>query len=326
LDKSASLLKQAYEAARRIPDAATARRQFAEMRATFFSLPTNEAVFAIRQFLDSKADAPTHLGFKVAGNGLLEEAPTWRIFLLDELARLDPAAAADYAKVVLASMDSSDEWAVALRNLARGDTSADARALLERKTNEMLGNEVWRKEPSVGFLEAFDVAVYLGGTTLLPTLTDSIRLHDNSAVAHASFLALDRLVINEPTVTLAALQGSPDLMTGRESSRANYFARADAGDPRQRQILESYLLDERLGAREIDAFAGVYPNANFMLSNNLLTQTVTPDHATLLRRDAEALKVVRFWLADPRFARVRPGLERVAARLEGFVQQMKHPP
>jgi hypothetical protein len=249
-DKSAERLKQAYEAARRIPDAATARRQFAELRATFFSLPTNEAFFAIRQFLDSKADAPTHLGFKLAGNGLLEEAPTWRIFLLDELARLDPAAAGDYAKVVRASMDSPDEWAVALRNLARGDASADARALLERKTSEMLGNELWRKEPSVGFLEAFDVAVYFGGTSLLPTLTDSTRLRDNSAVAHASFLALDRLVINEPTVTLAALQGSPDLMTGRESSRANYFARADAGDPLQRQILESYLLDERIGPRK----------------------------------------------------------------------------
>lgn len=284
-------------------------------------MPTNAAVAAIRGFLDSKADAPTHLGFKLASNGLLDEAPTLRTFLLDELARLDPAAAADYSKVILSSMDSPDEWAVALRNLASGDSSAEGRALLEQKTAQMLPYASWQQNPSVGYLEAFDAAVYLGGTDLLPTLSGLVRQQDNPAVAHASFLALDRLVINNPATVLAALEAAPDLMQGRESTRADYFARADVRDPQQKQVLENYLLNPAIGAAELNTFAGVYPNANFMISPNLLTRNATPDREALMSRDAQSLAVAQEWLADRRFANVAPELRRVTQRLEGFVAQ-----
>jgi hypothetical protein len=280
-------------------------------------------VAAVRQFLDSKADAPTHLGFKLASNGLLDEAPTLRTFLLDELARLDSAAAADYSRVVLASMDSPDELAVALRNLASGDASADGRALLERKMAQMLQYAPWQQNPSVGYLEAFDVAVYLGGTDFLPTLTDLVRQQDNPAVAHASFLALDRLVINNPATVLESLEAEPDLMEGRESTRADFFARADVRDPQQRQILESYLLDPSISTAELQTFASVYPNANFMISPNLLTQTATPNHDALMSLDAQSLAVAQEWLADPRFAQVAPELQTVIQRLEGFAAQAK---
>jgi hypothetical protein len=130
------------------------------MRRALRNAPTNEAVTAIRKLLETKADVPTQQGFKINGTGFLDEAPTLRTLLLDELGRLDPAAAADYAKVVLATSDSPDEWAVALRNLARGDNTAQGRALLERKTGELLRQDSWQQNPSVGFLEAFDVAVY----------------------------------------------------------------------------------------------------------------------------------------------------------------------
>jgi len=304
-----------------VPDAKTARQRLSELRGALSAMPTNAAVAAIRQFLDSKADSPTHLGFKVARTGLLDDAPTMRTFLLDELARLDPAAAAEYAKVVLASKDSPDEWAVALRNLARGDTSAEVRALLELKTGEMLRAEAWQQDPSTGYLEAFDVAVYLGGTNLMPALSDLVRRQDNPAVAHAAFLALDRLVINDPATTLAALEAAPDSMQGREQTRANYFARADVRDPQQRQVLEKYLLDPQIGPAELNTFAGVYPNANFMISANLLTPTPTPDRAALTSRDAESLRVLQEWLNDQRFAKVRPDLERAKMRLEEFVRQ-----
>jgi len=305
------------------PDAKAARLRLAELRSELSAMPTNAAVAAVRQFLDSKADAPTHLGFKLASNGLLDEAPTLRTFLLDELARLDSAAAADYSRVVLASMDSPDEWAVALRNLASGDASADGRALLERKMAQMLQYAPWQQNPSVGYLEAFDVAVYLGGTDFLPTLTDLVRQQDNPAVAHASFLALDRLVINNPATVLESLEAEPDLMEGRESTRADFFARADVRDPQQRQILESYLLDPSISTAELQTFASVYPNANFMISPNLLTQTATPNHDALMSLDAQSLAVAQEWLADPRFAQVAPELQTVIQRLEGFAAQAK---
>jgi hypothetical protein len=92
-------------------------------------------------------------------------------------------------------------------------------------------------------------------------------------------------------------------------------------DPQQQQVLESYLLNPAISAAEIQTFAGVYPNANFMISPNLLTQNPTLDHDALLSRDAQSLAVAQQWLADPRFAQVAPELQTVVQRLEGFAAQ-----
>src|SRR5205823_4126453 len=135
------------------------------------------------------------------------------------------------------------------------------------------------------------------------------------AAAHAAFLALDRLIINQPASLLAALQADPALMQGRDTTRADYFARADMRDAQQREVLEKYLLDPRIGAAELAQFAGIFPNANFMISQNLLTPNLTPDHSSLVNRDAQALRVMQEWIADPRFARLRPQLETVRLRL-----------
>ena len=92
-------------------------------------------------------------------------------------------------------------------------------------------------------------------------------------------------------------------------------------DPQQRQVLENYLLNPQTSAAEIGAFAGVYPNANFMISPNLLTPTPTPDHASIVSRDAASLSVAQDWLADPRFANLQAPLMRITSRLQQFAQQ-----
>jgi hypothetical protein len=295
-------------------------RVLALLRNALASGSTNEVSAAIRRFLDSKIDALTGQGFKIGQHGFLTETPTLRMWLLDYLAQIDPAAAAEYARVILNSKDSPDEWALALRNLALGDTSADARALLSEKTGEMLQYEPWQQNPSVGFLEAFDVAVYLGGTNLTSVLAGLVCLQDNQAVAHAAFLALDRLSLSDAKDTLSLLEASPDLMAGREVTRANYFARADVRDPTQRLLLEDYLLNPALGADELEKFAGLYPNANFMVSNNLLTQSSTLTNGELRSRDNAALNVINEWLADERFQKIRPQLEQMRARLNQFTK------
>ncbi|HEY3762946.1 MAG TPA: hypothetical protein VGN23_14465 [Verrucomicrobiae bacterium] len=302
-------------------NAMSAHEQLEQLRAMLAAMPKDQAIALIRQFLDSKADADTHLGFKVGQGGLLDDAPTLRTFLLDELARLDPAAAADYSKTILQSKDSPDEWAVALRNLAWGDTSADGRTLLEQKTTEMLQYPPWQQNPSTGFLEAFDVAVYLGGTSLMPTLTSMLQQQNDPAISHASYLALDRLVINNPQTTLAGLLADPTSMQGHESTRADYFARADVSDPQQRQIVENYLLNPQISAAELNTFAGIFPNANYMISPNLLTQSQTPNHAALAARDAASLQAVQQWMTDPRFSQLQPELEQMQTRIAGYVQQ-----
>lgn len=302
-------------------DAAARKQALEELRRSLAGGDKNEASAAIRKFLDSKADASTGLGFKIGSHGMLTEAPTLRTYLLDYLGQVDPAAAADYARVILSSKDSPDEWAVALRNLALGDTSPAAHALLEQKTGELLSYGAWQQNPSTGYLEAFDAAVYLGGTDLIPALTGLARLQDNPAVAHAAFLALDRSVINDPTTLLTALLAQPELLQGREQTRADYFARGDVRDPQQRQLVENYLLSPQTTAAELQQFAGVFPNANYMISQNLLTPTPTPDTANLAGRDAASLNAVQQWQADPRFAGVRPQLEQISVRLGQFVKQ-----
>jgi len=306
------------------PDAS--RKRLTKLRNALASSTPEVASRVIREFLDSKADAPTQLGFAVAPDGFLKESPSLRLFLLDYLAQIDPSAAAAYAEKILSSSDSPDEWAVSLRNYALVRTNTEAQALLRQKFGELIRNEAWRNAPSIGFLEAFDVAVHLGGTDLLPDLSSLVKQTENKAVAHAAYLALDRLTLADAAAVLDELNRSPDLLAGREATRANYFARADVSDVQQKAILEKYLLDPNLSRVELQAFTGLYPNANYMVSYNLLTRTITPDRNPLLARDQAALQTVQAWLADPRFAGLRPQLEEIQSRLKGFVGPSDHPP
>ncbi len=302
-------------------DANKARKTLGELKAQLAGRTREEAVAAIRAELASGRDAATGLGFKIAAGSALSETPSARVFLLDELARLDPAAAAELARSILATKTSADEWAVAMRNLARVENNEGGRAFLEGKMRELLTHEPWQREASAGFLEAFDVAVYLRTTNLVPELAALVRQTDNRAVSHAAYLTLDRLTIETPAQTLARLAEDPALMTGREVTRANYFARAEVGDAAQRALLESYLLDARRSPEELKTLAGLFPNANFMISQNLLTTVSTPDRATLAARDQTALRVVNEWLAEARFSALKPQLEQMRARLENFVRQ-----
>jgi hypothetical protein len=312
-------LRQAVEELKDKPRPDRARRLFAELRATLQTLPPEAASATIRDFLDARLDTPSGLEFAVGPDGFLKQPSSLRVFLLDELMKVDTNAAVAYAEQILASKDSADEWAVSLRNYALGRTNAEARLFLQQKVREMIQHEPWQKNPSIGFLEAFDVAVHAGGTELMPDLTELLRQKDNQAVAHAAYLALDRLTLREPVTTLEKLQREPDLMQDREVTRANYFARANVEDPQQRLILESYLLDPQRATAELQTFAGLFPSGNFMISYNLLTPTTTPTRGNLAQHDAEALRVVEGWMADPRFEKLKPQLQEISNRLKNFV-------
>jgi hypothetical protein len=319
-----SLAARLNEAIARLKDSSDtgkARGQLARLREDLVSAPAKDAARAIRRILDSNADVATGVGFKVGARGFLTQAPTLRTFLLDCLGQIDSVAGAEYARAILSRPDSPDEWALALRNLALGDDSPAGRELLEEKTAELIRNQTWQHHPSPGYLEAFDAAVFLGGTNLVPTLGELVRNQDNPAVAHAAYLALDRLVAHNPVPVLDALESDPGLMLGREATRADYFARADVRDAQQRQLLERYLLDPQRSAAEWQQFAGVYPNANCMISQNLLTPCLTPDRTILASQDAASLAAVEDWLADARFANRRPQLLEIEKRLAEFVRQ-----
>jgi hypothetical protein len=294
---------------------------FTQWRAALQSSPPETASATIRELLDTREDAPSQLEFAVGPDGFLTQPSSLRVFLLDELAKIDPSGAASYAEKILASKDSPDEWAVSLRNYALGQTNAGARLFLQEKVRELMRDEGWQRNPTIGFLEAFDVAVFVGGTELIPDLAKLVQGQDNQAVAHAAYLALDRLTIQDPAAVLTQLQNQPELMLGRETTRANYFARANLADPQQKLILENYLLDPGRATAELDSFAGLFPSANFMISHNLLTHTATPTREALAAQDRQALRVIVGWMADPRFEPLKPQLQEINKRLSGFVWQ-----
>jgi hypothetical protein len=302
-------------------DAKQAQAILARLRAYLLSLPKAVAARLIDQFLNQKLDAGTKLQFAIQKDGFLSSAPTLRTFLLDLLAQIDRNAASQYAMQILSTPGSPDEWAICLRNYALGGTPAETQAFMEEKFREMLANSAWRNDPSVGYLEAFDAAVYTHDTSLTPALSQLIADKGNQAVAHAAYLTLDRLVISDPATVLSQLNSQPDLMQGHELTRADYFARADVGDPQQKALVESYLLDPDRSAQELNTFAETYPNENYMISNNLLTQTQTPTYADITARDREALSVVQGWMADPRFQALQPQLQTMYNRLQIFVGQ-----
>lgn len=297
----------------------------AELRRRLEALAAGERQTLLGEFLASRRDADLGGQFAVGPEGGLTASPTLRVWLLNEQARLDPAGAAALGRQVLASMDSPDEWAVALRGLALGDPSPEGRAMMKEKTLALLSHEAWQQQPTSGYLNAFDVAVHLKDQEFAPVLSGLLRQTNQPALAHAAFLALDRLTIAAPVEYLNTLQTQAAWLEGREAARAGFFARADATDPAQRVILEHYLLDPRRSVEELNAFAGTFPNASLFLSHNLLTRQTIPDGATLTRRDVATLAIVRQWLTDSRFAPRSEQLRAIEARLQEFMRQAQKP-
>ena len=107
----------------------------------------------------------------------------------------------------------------------------------------------------------------------------------------------------------------------------SHFQRRDEQDfsdirqPDQRSLVEQYLLDPRRSQQELNTFAGIYPNANYMISTNLLTEVKTPGAGELQANDREALKIVEQWENDPRFEPILPVVGQIRARLENFIEQ-----
>jgi hypothetical protein len=294
------------------------RQALSGLRAELLALPKDEAVRRIRGFLDGGKDATTGLSFGIAKDGMLSEWPSFRTFLLDTLMAVDPAAAAETGRVILEKPTSADEWALALRNVARGDSSADPQ-FLRAKTEELIRNPAWQADPSIGYLNAFDVLVHVQATASTPLLSGLIQMKDRKDLAHAGFLTLDRLVQGQPVEVLTRLSSDNALQQSRPEMVAQQFARADLRDPAQQALVKSWLLDPGRSAAELRAFAGVYPNNNQFVSNNLLTAQAASAGDDLAAHDREALKVVTAWASDPAFSTIQEHLRTMVSRLDGFV-------
>lgn len=315
LDKTPSSILETWD-----EDQPRSSRQqsLADLKSQLASLPADEAVAMIREFLASGRDKPTGLSFEISSDGSLKEWPTFRTFLLDALLAIDPAAAASISREILTQPTTADEWALALRNVGRVDDSDISRDFLREKTEELIRNTVWQANPSIGYLNAFDVLVHTGAVESTPLLSSLVQNKDRKDLAHAAFLTLDRLVQRQPQEMLGQLAADTALQQSRPEMTAQQFARADLRDPKQRETVKNWLLDPARTAAELDSFAGVFPNHNQFVSNNLLTRDAPVSGADLAQHDRAVLGIITDWQNDPAFQPVASHLSTIAGRLEQF--------
>jgi hypothetical protein len=303
------------------PDRSTSGQSLKDLKELLATLSPEAAITEIRRFLDGGQDKPTGLSFEIDGDGQLKEWPTFRTFLLDALLAIDPAAAAEISRSILSSPTSADEWALALRNVGRAEDAAETRDFLRTKTEELIANPEWQADPSIGYLNAFDVLVHTDATTSTPLLSGLIQNKERKDLAHASFLTLDRLVQSQPADMLQRLAADPSLAASRPEMTAQQFARADLRDPAQQAIVKSWLLDPARSAAELNAFSGTYPNNNQFVSNNLLTRSTPTSGTDLAAHDREVLEIIRAWQNESAFQPVAEHLRTMTSRLEQFSKQ-----
>jgi hypothetical protein len=312
-------------ALRGIKNASESQQILGNLRAYLSSLPPEIASAAITDFLgDLAGDAATQIGFSVGKSGFLDGHPTLRVALLDWLGQIDPIQAAAIAERVLRTPTHPDEWAVCLRDYARVHADLESRDFLRTKTEELIRNPTWLKNPSVGYLEAFDVLVHAHATESSVLLGNLVRdsTPEGKVIAHAAYLTLDRLTICEPAAMMKQLVSQRALTKVRGELVADMFARADLRNYEQRQLVRDYLLDPDRTSAELANFAGVYPNANFVISKNLLTEIRTPTAREIIDHDSAAIEIIKIWLREPGFQPVKPYLITIHNRLATFVSQV----
>jgi hypothetical protein len=305
-------------------DANASSKALRELRDYLDSLPREVSSAAIADFLkDPALNADSHNRFSIGKDGMLDGYPTLRVALLDWIGQIDPAKARGIAREMLETSKDADEWAVSLRNYSRTGMDSSSREYLRAKTEELIRNPAWRANPSIGYFQSFDVLVHIRATESAGLLADLVsdRSSEGAATAHAAFLALDRLTFRDTSTMLEKIVSRKDLCRARGEMVANLMARADLGNPDQEQLVRSYLAAPERTEAEIRAFTGVYPNANFAISKNLLSRNLTLSSNEIMERAINGMAVVEQWLVRPDLSAVRTELLDMRRRLENIMSQ-----
>lgn len=278
-------------------------------------LPREEAVAALRALLDSGANAPTGLKFKLGPGGALIEAPTLRVWLLEEFGQLDVGSAASYAQRIFARHESADEWAIALRNEWHALAPTGNIESVRAHALELLGDSEWAKQPSVGFLEALDVSVATMAWEGVPRLEEWLAPTQPRALRAGAWVALDRLTMEVPADFLPALALNRQWLATQPLLRAGLMARADLNEDRERLAVEAYLQREDIVGTEGKRFFELLPNVSATVSYNLVTTARVPTPQRAAQLDRAALLGVRVWQTERRFPHWSTELAAAEARI-----------
>ena len=284
--------------------------------------PESEAASAVLSFLASGEDAPTQLPFVVGSEGMMQSVPTFRIALLNILPALDPTAALESARQIMDRPKSQDEFAIALRNMAWNDLDGDLHAELRARFSQMLNTKAWLASPSPGFLEAFDVSLEIAAPPVFQEMTEIARQgieNTTPALTQAAFIALDRMVLRDPSLLENTIDRNAAWMDFAPRPRASLMSRLDITRPAQRQLFVQYLAGVSHGPDELEYFAEVFPNGNYLSGHRLVSvDEATPNIAQRKEMDRLILsELENLMISAPDLP--EPTINRIRERLRGFV-------
>ncbi len=290
-----ALIRSSLEAFRTNRDPARASAILRALRDGIHQAAEDETAASIVAFLNTGDDAPTELPFIVGPDGMMEVVPSVRLALLDLLPSLDPLAALEVARELMDQRTSADEYALALRNMAWNDLDGDLRNELSRRFMDLLKSP-WLDQPSAGFLEAFDIAVEIGGRPMfdrMVALAGEATAKSNVAASRAAFMSLDRLIVRDHTLLTTALPADAGWMDFAPQQRASLMSRLDITEPGQRDVFSRYISTTPHAAGELEYFAKVFPNENFLYGHRLVTaDDATPTITEVTAADARVVAVL----------------------------------
>ena len=293
------------------------RQALRKAKTTVHAAPLDVSAGAIIALLESGEDAPTGLDFVVGPEGVMDESPTWRTSLLDLLGQTDPFQFVPYMRTLLASATSSDEYALALRNLGWANSGGRLDGEIRGYFSAMLSRPEWRQSPSTGYLEAFDLAVATGAVGEVAAALDPAQGKTESSVSRAAFVALDRIMLKNPASVVTRFEANPDFLSRSPYHRASILSRLDVRQPGQSALLARYLLRSDHAAGELEYFTELFPNGNRFASHRLVTNPEGRGGiGDMNSLDEATTAALRGWMDTPEFAGRRGELEKIVGRLE----------
>lgn len=293
---------------------------YSDWRAVLAALPAAERATVYETFLAGGADGPTGEGFRVGPGGSLREAPTWRVAALDGLGAADPARAAAVARAILENSSSPDEWAVALRNYGRTLAEPGTDDFFNDRIDALLGNHAWRAEPTGGFLEAFDAAVYSGHPRWAGALLEIHREAANPAVRRASAVGFEGLAAHQPLAVSQALAEARGPDGAWDLLEVSALARLDPRVEAEREALWNGISSLPMEGEATDYFFTLFPNANLFVGDFLLTRAPQKSLREQAALDAAALSAVRAWQSEVADPNLRGRLGALADYLAAHVE------
>lgn len=275
----------AFRKAASVPDAKqsekAARAAIQTMMERLWRVPPAQLDRIVRAYLASGEDAPTGLRFDIGTDGSITDPPSMRVALLDLLSRLAPGQAVVLGKELVQTATNPDEWAAALRCAAilydPDETPQADHDFLVSQVSRRLGQSDWLRDPSAGFLCAFDAASLLASPDLYTKLA---AIHADATLPphthDAASLALRDAAQNFPVTTPSFVLKNPALFASEPVFRGALLSSADVREAAMQTALLSHLAAPSTPDAELRAFLVRFPQTNWVAGVRLFSSSVKP--------------------------------------------------